>query len=300
MVRLAILGATGMLGHKMLEVLPQSFPDTFALVREDVRQKSPFNRIDFLQGANIITGVDASDFTKLRNVLTDIKPDYVINCIGIIKQRAAAELYGVSIAINSLLPHKLAEFAQSWGGRVIHFSTDCVFSGLRGSYTEEDASDALDLYGKSKFLGEVQAENALTLRTSIIGRELAHFESLLEWFISQNHRTVRGFTKAIYSGLTTNQLADVVNMTLGAYPALSGLYQVVSEPISKYDLLVLLRNAYDLDIEIIPDESVVCDRSMLGTKFQRRTGYVAPAWPIMIQSLRSDATPYSEWLRDEV
>jgi dTDP-4-dehydrorhamnose reductase len=289
-----------MLGHKMLQVLSQSFPDTFAVVREDVRQKSPYNRINFLQGDNIIPLVNASDFVQLRNVLAAIRPDYVINCIGIIKQRAVADLYGPSITINSLLPHKLAEFAQDWGGRIIHFSTDCVFSGLRGSYTEEDASDALDLYGKSKFLGEVQAENALTLRTSIIGRELVHHESLLEWFISQNHRTVRGFTNAIYSGLTTNQLAVIVSMILRAYSALSGLYQVVSEPITKYDLLVLLRSTYDLDIKVIPDESVVCDRSMLGAKFQRRTGYVAPAWPIMIQSLRSDATPYDEWLRDVV
>ncbi|MHB1456382.1 MAG: dTDP-4-dehydrorhamnose reductase family protein [Armatimonadota bacterium] len=297
-MQLAILGASGMLGHKMLQVLSQSFPDTFALVREDVRQKPPFNRISFLQGDNILTGVDASDLMQLRAVLADIKPDYVINCIGIIKQRPVAEMFSSSIAINALLPHKLAEFVQAWGGRVIHFSTDCVFSGQRGSYTEEDASDALDLYGKTKFLGEVQAENALTLRTSMIGRELTHHKSLLDWFLSQNHKTVRGFTKAIYSGLTTNQLADVVSMILNLSPFLSGLYQVVSEPVSKYNLLVMLRDAYNLDIEIVPDENVVCDRSMLGTNFHKRTGYVAPAWPVMIQSLQSDATPYDLWLKN--
>jgi dTDP-4-dehydrorhamnose reductase len=178
---------------------------------------------------------------------------------------------------------------------VIHFSTDCVFSGSRGGYTEEDAPDATDLYGRSKFLGEVQAPNALTLRTSIIGRELAHHASLLDWFLGNQHGRVRGFRGAIYSGVTTNHLAELVERIVVHHADLTGLYQVASAPISKYDLLLAIRDAYGMDIEITPVDGENSDRSMQGGKLRAAIGYVAPAWPELIAQLAQDPTPYERW-----
>ena len=181
------------------------------------------------------------------------------------------------------------------GGAGDPLFTDCVFSGRDGGYTETSPSDAEDLYGKSKYLGEVTAENALTLRTSIIGRELANFRSLLEWFLSQKGKSVRGFKRVIYSGVTTNYMADLVYRIVSEHPTLSGLYQVSSTAISKYDLLCMIRDAFRLDIEIIPDEKEVSDRSMVGDAFLRATGYRPPEWSGLIAQLANDPTPYDKW-----
>jgi dTDP-4-dehydrorhamnose reductase len=293
--RVVVLGGTGMLGHKLFQVLRERFPGTICTTRKNVRQ-APFDQVDVLQGPDVIHGVDVMDFESLHRVLADLQPDYVVNCVGIIKQRDEAMSAIPSITVNSLLPHRLAAMVREWGGRVIHFSTDCVFSGKRGGYTEQDDSDADDLYGKSKFLGEVTTENALTLRTSIIGRELVEHKSLLDWFLSQNHKTVKGFKRVIYAGVTTNQMAEVLSDVIRRSPPLSGLYQVVSDPISKYDLLCLLRDAYRLDIEIIPDETVVSDRSMKGDKLRAAIGYVYPPWRELVKNLADDPTPYDRWL----
>lgn len=294
-MKMVILGATGMLGHKMFQIIRKAFSNTLGMVREDVKQP-PFANMALLQGNDIIQGVDATDFSRLQGLIDEIRPDYIVNCIGIIKQRDASRQAIPSITLNSLLPHQLAAFAEGWGGKVIHISTDCVFNGKRGGYTEDDLSDAEDLYGKSKFLGEVQCDNALTLRTSIIGRELVDHRSLLDWFLSQKGRTIKGFKRVIYSGVTTNQLAEVVLFIIHRFPYLHGLYQVVSEPISKYDLLSLLKDAYKMQVEILADEMEVSDRSMKGDKFRTATGYVCPPWPELVQSLAQDPTPYDQWL----
>ena len=293
--KVLILGGAGMLGHKLFQILRERFPGTICTTRKNV-QHPPFDQIDLLQGPDVIRGVDVMDFESLHRVLAGLQPDYVVNCVGIIKQRDEAAMALPSITVNSLLPHKLAAMVKEWGGRVIHFSTDCVFSGKRGGYTEQDDSDADDLYGKSKFLGEVTTENALTLRTSIIGRELVEHKSLLDWFLSQNHKTVKGFKRVIYAGVTTNHMADVVTEIIRKSRPISGLYQVVSDPISKYDLLCLLRDAYRLDIEILADETVVSDRSMQGDKLRAATGYVSPAWPLLAKNLADDRTPYDQWI----
>jgi len=284
-----------MLGHKLFQILRARFPETICTTRRDVRE-DPFDRVELLQGDDVVSGIDVTEFDQLDEVIANHRPDYVINCVGIIKQRHAAKADIPSITVNSLLPHRLAATVGAWGGRVIHFSTDCVFSGKRGGYTEEDDSDAEDLYGKSKFLGEVKTDNALTLRTSIIGRELVEHRSLLDWFRSQNHRTVKGFRRVIYAGVTTNQMAEVVTGILQRDAPLSGLYQIVSDPISKYDLLCLLRDAYQLDIEIIPDDAFACDRSMKGDKFSAVTGYTSPPWPELVKNLADDPTPYGQWI----
>lgn len=283
-----------MLGHKLFQILRQRFPETMATTRGDVRQ-APFDRIELLQGPDVVTGVNVMDTVALRQLLQDRRPDWVINAVGIIKQRSDASAAIPSIAINALLPHQLAAWVAPWGGRVIHFSTDCVFDGKQGRYRETDPSTAEDLYGKSKFLGEVVGDNAVTLRTSIIGRELTEHRSLLDWFLAQNHKTVRGFRNVIYSGVTTNQMAEVVTLLVNQFPTLSGLHQVVTQPISKYDLLVLLRDAYHLDIDIVPDDREISDRSMLGDNMQHATGYVSPDWPTLVRALASDPTPYARW-----
>jgi dTDP-4-dehydrorhamnose reductase len=294
-MRIVVIGGAGMLGHKMFQILRERFPDTVCITREDVR-KPPFDRVELLQGDDVIRGVDVMDFDRLQGTLKELRPDFIVNCVGIVKQRQEAQMAIPSITINSLLPHKLAAFAGAWGGRVIHPSTDCVFDGKRGGYTEADDSSAEDLYGKSKFLGEVQCDNGLTLRTSIIGRELVEHRSLLDWFLKQQGKTVRGFRRVIYSGVTTNQLAEVVTMIIQKFPGLHGLFQVVSEPISKYELICMIRDAYKLEINIVPEDGEVSDRSMKGDKFREATGYVSPPWMELVERLAKDPTPYARWL----
>jgi dTDP-4-dehydrorhamnose reductase len=293
--RVIVLGGAGMLGHKMFQMLRERFDGVFCTVREDVR-KPPFDRVELLQGDDAVSGVDVTDFPALAAVLSAFRPEFVVNCVGVIKQRAEAVSPIPSITINSLLPHKLAQIAAHWGGRVIHFSTDCVFSGKCGSYVEEDLSDAEDLYGKTKFLGEVAAANALTLRTSIIGRELTEHRSLLDWFLAQNHKTVRGYRRVIYSGVTTNYLAEQVASIIQEHPGLNGLYQVASDPISKYDLLCLLREAYRLDVLIEPDDLEVSDRSMRCDRLREAIAYKCPTWPVLANQLAEDKTPYGKWI----
>ena len=289
-----VLGGDGMLGHKIFQRLRASAA-TMCTVRGN-----PPPRVDLLAGTDVIRGVDLMHLDRTAELLADLRPKFVINCAGIIKQRAESSDPIPSLTINSLLPHCLAAWCARWNGRLIHFSTDCVFSGSvsssrQGGYREDDPSDAADLYGRSKFLGEVDAPNALTLRTSIIGRELARHRSLLDWFLAQNHGHVRGFRRVIYSGVTTNHLAALVERIVQHHPGLNGLYQVASAPISKYDLLLAIREAYGMDIEIAPDESEISDRSMRGDKLHAAIGYQAPPWPELIAQLAEDPTPYERW-----
>lgn len=293
-MKILVLGVAGMLGHKMFQTLRGRFPVVYGALRGR-RTGAALRRVELLQDANIIAGVDALDYPALAAVLEELRPDVTINCVAVIKQRAAAQDAIPSITLNALLPHRLAATCAAWGGRLIHFGTDCVFNGQRGDYTEADNADAEDLYGRTKYLGEVTAENALTLRTSIIGRELGTFTSLLEWLLGQNRRTVRGYRRAIYSGITSNHLAWLVGDLIERQPQLTGLYQVAAAKISKYELLLLLRDAYRLDIEVLPDEIFHCDRSFSGAKFARHTGYVAPPWPELVAELANDPTPYESW-----
>jgi len=293
--KIVVLGAAGMLGHKMFQRLRTQFPGTIASLRKP-SACPPFDRIELFQGADVRTGIDVMEFDALGAWLSEIRPDYIVNCIGVIKQRPTAQEAIPTITINALLPHRLAALAAGWNGRLIHFSTDCVFSGSRGAYTEDDESDAHDLYGRSKFLGEAAGPNALTLRTSIIGRELVEHRSLLDWFLAQKGRTARGFRRVIYAGVTTNHLADLVAEIIRNHPDLSGLYQAASSPISKYDLLCLLRDAYALDVEIITDDAEQSDRSMIGQKLHGAIGYTAPSWPELVNQLATDRTPYQSWL----
>lgn len=280
-----------MLGHKMFQRLGQRIPETFCTLRGEI----PAVPSLIFRSANVIEHLDVTDFATLTALLSDYRPKVVVNCAGIIKQRAESQDAVASIAVNSLLPHKLCQVCRSWGGRLIQFSTDCVFSGAKGPYSEEDVPDAIDLYGRTKALGEVISDNALTLRTSIIGRELFHHSSLLEWFLAQEGKSVHGYERALWSGVTTNYLSDLVGDVIEDFPRLSGLYQVAGDPISKYELLQVLREAYQLPVEILPDHEFACDRRMNGNKFQKATGRRCPSWTDLVAQLIKDDEPYGKW-----
>ena len=291
-MRALVLGGAGMLGHQMVRRLKTAAPDTWWTLRD---RGSPriFAAAPWLSGDHALTDVDASDLDALEERITALRPDVVINCLGIVKQREAAQDHVTSITVNSLLPHRVAALIGQWDGRLIHFSTDCVFSGMRGNYSESDPADPVDLYGWTKYLGECAGPNCLTVRTSIIGRELSHHRSLLDWLIAQQGTTVRGFSRHWWSGVTTNHLAEVVADLVVNWRSLSGLYQLSSGRISKYDLLVQLRDGLGLDVEIVPDDEPFCDRSLVGERFAAATGYRCPPWPDLISQLAADSATYS-------
>jgi dTDP-4-dehydrorhamnose reductase len=208
----------------------------------------------------------------------------VINCVGLVKQLADANDPLQAVPINTLLPHRLAALCKATGARLVHISTDCVFSGEKGGYRESDFPDAYDLYGRSKLLGEVDYPHAITLRTSIIGRELSGHRSLVGWFLAQQG-TVQGFTGAIFSGLPTMELARVINEYVLPRPDLHGLYHVATQPINKYDLLKLVAKTYGKDTEIVPSDRLTIDRSLNADRFREATGYVAPEWSVLVQNM---------------
>lgn len=276
-----MLGASGMLGHAMLRVLS----DGAGLEVHGTARSSAARRLlaPELQG-RILCGVDVEHQDSLIHAFDQAKPQVVVNCIGLIKQLAEAEDPLAALPINAMLPHRLARLCDLIGARLVHFSTDCVFDGSRGNYLESDRSDATDLYGRSKYLGEVAYPHTITLRTSIIGHELASTHALVEWFLAQEGQ-VKGYTRAIFSGLPTVELARVVRDVVLPRPELSGVYHVASAPISKFDLLTLVAKVYGKSIKIVPDASVVIDRSLNAQRFREATGYVAPTWPELVQKM---------------
>lgn len=280
-MRVLILGGDGMLGHRLFFHLRGRHEIRATLRREwtACEHHGIFSPLD------VYEGVDVRDRDRLVEVMSDFRPEAVVNAVGIVKQRELAKEAIPSLEVNALFPHRLAGLCAVAGIRLVHVSTDCVFSGRRGRYTEEDVSDAEDLYGRTKFLGEVGGKNCITLRTSIIGLELSHRESLVEWFLAQRGE-IRGFTRAVYSGLTTAEMSRVIERVLVWHQDLSGVWQVASEPISKYDLLVRLAESLGrTDVRITPDGSVRIDRSLSGAAFERATGYHAPGWDEMLKEL---------------
>lgn len=280
-MRLLVLGVSGMLGNAMFRVFSQNVEHrVFGTVRSEHARNffSPESRV------NIISGVDVENQDVLTSVLAKVKPDVVVNCIGLIKQLEGVNDPLQVLPINSILPHRLSQLCALGDARLIHISTDCVFSGSRGGYRESDPSDAADLYGKSKYLGEVTDTHAVTLRTSIIGHELNSAHALLGWFLGQEG-SVKGYTKAVFSGLPTVELAQVVRDVVLPRPELSGLYHVASTPITKYELLKLIAAVYNKQIAIVPDDAVMIDRSLNAERFRAATGYVAPPWPDLVKRM---------------
>lgn len=239
------------------------------------------------QHAHLLSNIDVLEQDSLISVLSKVQPDVVINCIGLIKQLSQAGDPISALQLNSILPHRLAKLCSLANARLIHISTDCVFNGRQGMYTEKDVSNAEDLYGKSKYLGEINDSlNVVTLRTSIIGHELKGHTSLVAWFLSQTS-SVKGYKKAVFSGVTTIELATLIKDYVIPDEDLYGLYHVSAEPIDKYSLLKKIADVYDKDIDIIPDEKIQIDRSLDSVKFQKETGYQAPAWLEMIEKMHN-------------
>ena len=230
-------------------------------------------------------GVDVFDLQEIRVLLSSYEPEIVINCVGIVKQLQEAENPLISIPVNSVLPHQLSAICADINARLIHFSTDCVFSGLKGMYKESDFADANDLYGRSKYLGEVVSQpHVLTLRTSIIGHELYGAHSLVNWFLSQSEK-VQGYTKAIFSGLPTIEIAKIIDKFILGNPKLSGLYHLSGNPISKYDLLCLINKQYHKHLEIQADDRITINRSLNSDLFRAAVGYRPKDWTVLISDM---------------
>ena len=292
-MRVLILGAGGMLGHKLAQELRTAF-EVWGTLRGP---SHVYSRYGLIEAGRILPGIDVSNLDAVGEAIARTRPDVVINCIGVIKQLAASQDPVVSLTINSLLPHRLQRLCRSHGARLVHFSTDCVFNGRKGMYTEADPSDALDLYGRTKFLGETAGAGALTLRSSIIGREL-----------STTQRPGRVVPVAARAGGSRAILAPstpgFTTMAMAPYPPLcprrssgtsTGMCQVSSDPINKYDLLLLIRDAYGLDVDVVPDDQVRIDRSLDSSRFRARTAFVPPSWHAMVRDMAVDPTPYEDW-----
>ena len=287
--KILVLGASGMLGHTLFTGLEGSLKSGWS-VKGTVRSGTALKHPVFKgRDGDIFPGVDAFDFDSIVKVFAAFRPQVVINCIGIVKQVSAAREPIAAITVNAVFPHRLAELCQASDARLIHFSTDCVFRGDRGSYKESDPSDADDLYGKSKFLGEIaDRQGCITLRTSIIGHELHSRHGLVDWFLCQTG-TVQGFAKAIFSGLPTVEIARVLREFVLPRRDLAGTYHLSGESISKYDLLRLIAQAYGKDIVIERDERVEVDRSLDSDRFRDTTGYVAPDWKELVDRMHENA-----------
>lgn len=285
-MRILILGASGLIGHKLFEQLGKRFDDVHALLHRD---RSLFEECGLFSGDNVIDNFDVSDLPATLKMLDSVKPDVVLNCVGITKRRPEVNDAIYAITVNSIFPHWLANWASDNGKRIIHFSTDCVFDGSLGDYTEESNTTGPDAYGKTKALGEIRYDHTLTIRSSFIGRELAVFSELLEWFIGQKGNTIKGFTNAFYSGVSTIYMAKVVGDIIESHPNLGGLYQLSTpEPISKYDLLCTARDAFGLDVEIVADGDFSIMPTLNGSKLRQELSLAVPDWPTMMKELADD------------
>lgn len=287
-MKVLVFGAAGMLGHKLYQRLSSRF-DVTATIRGEF---SSIGRYGIFDPTKIIENIDVRDRSSVESAIVAARPDVVINAVGVIKQLPSAKDVITTLEINAIFPHRLAELGAKYGFRTISVSTDCVFDGVKGNYTESDIPNATDLYGKSKALGELTDENCLTLRTSIIGRELGTSHSLVDWFLSNRGGSVKGFTRAIYSGFPTIVFADIIGDLVANRPELSGLYQVASQPINKFELLKLVNSAYEANIEIVPENDFAIDRSLDAAKFNELIGFKPAPWPELVARMAADETDY--------
>ncbi|MBK9517852.1 MAG: SDR family oxidoreductase [Anaeromyxobacter sp.] len=280
-MKILVFGGDGMLGHQLLESWAPRHD-----VQVTLRQLAPAyaaHRARF--GDRALYGVDVRRLDDLVGALAAVRPELVVNAVGLVKQRPTAHEELPSLEVNALYPHRLARACAAAGARLIHLSTDCVFSGARGNYRETDTPDPTDLYGRTKLLGEVDGPGCLTLRTSIIGLELGRAGSLVEWFLAQRG-PVRGYRRAIYSGLTTQELARAIEALVSEAPDLCGVWHLASQPIDKHDLLTrLARRLGRTDVTLTPDDDFTCDRSLDASALRARTTYRVPSWDAMLDEL---------------
>jgi dTDP-4-dehydrorhamnose reductase len=279
-----------MLGHTLWRVCRQH-TETRVTVRAPSADLVGFPVEDI---EAVIPDVRAEAPDSVERALDAARPEVAINCVGVVKQATAASDAVRLMRANALFPHELAASCQSRNIRLVHISTDCVFSGRRGGYRERDIPDPVDLYGRSKLAGEPCGTHVLTLRTSMIGWEVGgRRHGLLEWFVAQRGGAVRGYTRAVFSGPTAAALSRAVLAAIERRPHLSGTWHIAAEPIAKHDLLLALRAALGLDIEVAPDEGVVIDRSLDGSAFRDATGWRAPSWEEMVSELVGTAPAHA-------
>jgi dTDP-4-dehydrorhamnose reductase len=294
-MKLLVLGGSGMLGHRMFQVARERY-ETYVSFREDDPRWLSHPAFSGIADNHALSAVNALQFESVTRALDVAKPDVVINCIGFVKQRHDPNPETTAIQLNALFPHQLADICQVNGIRLIHFSTDCVFSGARGRYTEGDLPDPVDLYGRTKLLGELDRPGCITMRTSIVGWELKHNTSLLQWFRSRRGHAIQGYKHAIYTGLSVGVLSELILNIIGTWTTMSGIYHVASKPISKYDLLVRMRDILGWrDLPIEPNESFRCDRSLIAARFEAETGWKAPEWDLMLNALAAEQPVYEQW-----
>jgi dTDP-4-dehydrorhamnose reductase len=276
-----VLGATGMLGSAVFRFFAQS--PGYSVIGS-VRSPDTVHLLPKALHGQIVGGVDVHDMDSVLRLFEQVRPDIAINCAGLVKQLAGGNDPLTALPINALFPHRLLRLCKVARTRLIHISTDCVFDGAKGMYTESDVADAKDMYGLSKYLGEVRDPQAITLRTSIIGPELSSAHGLVGWFLGQS-AAVKGYTRAIFSGLPTVELARVMRDFIIPRADLSGLYHVSAEPISKHDLLLLVAREYGKSIEVVPEGKLVIDRSLDSTRFRADTSYAPPSWPQLVRAM---------------
>ncbi len=290
-MKVLIMGAAGMLGHKLYQRLSPDC-DVAGTIRGGYDDISGFG---FYDKARIYPGVDARDISAVAEVVWQAGPDVVVNGIGVVKALQEKAGIALDIQLNALFPHQLYDICRAGGIRLIHISTDCVFSGRKGSYREDDPSDVEDIYGKTKYLGEVRGQGALTVRTSFIGRELKGANGLLEWFLSQRGGSVNGFTGAVFSGFPSLHLAGIIADIIAEHPAMSGLYHLSSQPITKFALLTMINEAMGLGTEIVERSDFSCDRSLDSTPYREETGFTPLPWRRMVAEMAGDAEQYTKW-----
>ena len=280
-MKVLVFGASGMIGSAMFRVLSAKTDwQVWGTLRSEDRKRFFSGK----QQDKLVSGVDVEKHDALVRVFARVKPDVVVNCIGLTKHHKEAEDPLLALPLNAHLPHQMADLCDVAGGRLIHVSTACVFAGTKGNYLEEDAPDAGDVYGKSKNLGEVDYPHAVTLRTSTIGHELQSAYGLLEWFLAQQGHC-KGFSRAIFSGLPNTEFARVVRDVVIPRLDLHGLYHVGAAPIGKYELLQLIAKAYGKQIDIVRDDGLSIDRSLNSARFNKATAYMPEAWPKLIQAM---------------
>ena len=282
-----ILGVSGMLGNSLLRYFKKI--NKYKVIGSIRGSKTPekLNSCDEF----IIKKLDVSDERLLKKTIYKYQPKIVINCIGLVKQVDSSTDPIQAIQINSLLPHRLLSICESINSKLVHISTDCVFSGVEGNYKEGDTANATDVYGLSKRLGEIDAPN-LTLRTSVIGREIKDHVGLLDWFLSQE-KDVLGYSGAIFSGLPAPEIAAVLRDFVIPNKSLAGLYHLAANPISKYELLKLIANEYGLTTHVVKDSTFKIDRSLNAEKFNSETGYTPPTWQALVRQMHKFGEAYA-------
>lgn len=284
---IVVLGCSGMLGHKLMQTISESTDyHVYGTVRSMTSNR--VTQIPRNKNTTVVSDIHADNLAPLKKLLAETHPVAIVNCIGIVKQLPEGSQPIPSIKINSLLPHQLAEMSREVGSRFFHFSTDCVYSGTKGFYSETDATDPQDLYGKSKAIGEVGGPGCFTIRSSIIGPELDSHLGLFEWFCLQRGKKVKGYRKALYTGFTTTAMSRILLMLIEKFPEMSGVWNVASDPISKYEILCKINKILNLGITVEEDQSYAMNRTLDGSKFKNATGFSSPSWDEMLTQLGQD------------